>query len=98
MPESAPWQLADFLEKLDLWIRLEAPPQEVRERVTAWIFTRMDDPYQGVRREPGFPNLWFGPIPGSEYGAAGVVCCSYWIFEKGRRVQCDSFATLNRPV
>ena len=60
-----PWQLKDFEESLDHWISLESPDDDLRLVVTAWVLTRFDDPYQGVRREPGFANLWFGPIPGS---------------------------------
>lgn len=43
---------------------------------------------QGVRREAGFDNLWFGAVPDSEDGKGRVVACSYWIVE----------ATPNRPV
>lgn len=60
--------------------------------------TRFDDPYHGVRREKGFANLWFGPIPGSADGSGTVVACSYWIEEETHTVRCDSFATLNEPL
>jgi len=62
------------------------------------VLTRYDDPYQGVRRESGFPNPWFGVIPGSLHGADRVVVCSYWIFDSSRTVSCDSFATLPLPI
>ncbi|MCK9921237.1 hypothetical protein MXD61_04850 [Frankia sp. AgPm24] len=99
MPDSTrrPWTLVNFVERLDLWIDVEAPSDELRRLVTSWIFTRTDDPYQGVRREAGFPNLWFGAIPRSARGEQ-VVCCSYWIEDGAHRVVCDSFGTLNRPV
>lgn len=99
MPDTPePWRLVNFLDRLDLWIGLEAPPKEIRRLVTSWIFTRTDDPYQGARREPGFPNLWFCPIPRSEHKERNAVCCSYWIDEHNHVVRCDSFATLSRPV
>jgi hypothetical protein len=60
--------------------------------------TRYDDPYQGVRREKGFPNLWFGAIPDSADGDGNVVACAYWIAESNRVVRCDSFATLSLPL
>ena len=46
-----------------MWIERELPSDDLRLTVTAWILTRYDDPYQGVQREPGFDNLWFGEIP-----------------------------------
>lgn len=46
---------------------------------------------------PDFPNLWFGPVPGTEFGGH-VICCSYFIVEYDHTVKCDSFATLNLPI
>jgi hypothetical protein len=63
----------------------------------SWLFTRLEDPYVGVRREPTFDNLWFGAVPGS-IRAGTVVACSYWIFESSRTVRCDSIATLSLPL
>lgn len=60
-----PWALEGFLDRLDAWAEFESPKDDLRLIVTAWILTRYDDPYQGVRREPGFANLWFGAIPNS---------------------------------
>jgi len=92
------WTLENFVDALDRWIDRESPPQDLRNFVTAWVFSRYDDPYQGVRREPGFANLWFGQVPGSQHGNGQVVACSYWIMELERVVRCDSFATLNLPT
>jgi len=92
------WQLAGFLDRLDAWAERESAPGDLRLLVTAWIMTRYDDPYQGVRREPGFPNLWFGVVPNSGDGSGAVVVCAYWIEESTRTVSCDSFATLNLPL
>jgi len=92
-----PWQLKDFEESLDHWISLESPDDDLRLVVTAWVLTRFDDPYQGVRREPGFANLWFGPIPGSVQ-AGRIVVCSYLITDRERLVKCNSFATLRLPL
>ena len=41
---------------------------DLRFLVTEWILTRAADPYQGVRREAGFDNLWFGAVPRSGHG------------------------------
>ena len=49
--------------------------------VTGWVLSRAETPYSGVRREQGFPNLWWGTIPGSGHDRKAVVC-SYWIEEK----------------
>ena len=63
-----------------------------------WILTRDDDPYQAVRWETDFPNLWFGRIPNSHDGSGHVVTCSYWIEESSRIVRCDNFGTLSLPL
>lgn len=94
---SVPWQLDRFLLRLDEWAALESPPDHIRRAATAWIMSRMDDPYAGVRREPGFPNLWWGPVPATEHHGK-VVVCSYWIEEASHQIVCDSFATLSWPV
>lgn len=60
--------------------------------------TRFSDPYQGVRRESGFANLWFGPVPNSDDGRGVVVACAYWIEESSHTVRCDSFASLSQPL
>ena len=96
------WHLADFEAKLDAWIDLEHPDEDVRFIVTEWILTRFSDPYQGVRREPGFPNLWFGAVP-ETVRAGSVVVCSYWLMESERRLRCNGFATsqtaaVNHPM
>jgi hypothetical protein len=62
-PEPGRWQLESFLDHLDVWIEREQPSDDLRLIVTAWVLTRYEDPYQGVQREPGFENLWFGEIP-----------------------------------
>ena len=57
----------------------------------------MDQPYQGVQREPSIPNLWFGAIPHTvvEGRTAG---CAYWIFETTRTIRFDSITMLNLPT
>jgi hypothetical protein len=91
------WQLEGFLDHLDIWIESEQPSADLRFIVTAWILTRYDDPYQGVQREPGFDNLWFGEIPRTRHGAGASVACSYRIFARTGVVQCNSIATLDLP-
>jgi hypothetical protein len=99
MPSPDPrWVLEGFLERLDTWIADESPADDLRLAVTAWILSRMEDPYEGVRREPDFENLWFGAVPGTETTAGTVVACSYWIAEARGTVRCDSFATLSLPI
>lgn len=58
--------------------------------------SRGDDPYQGARREPGFPNLWYVKVPGS-YQGGSVVLCSYFIVESTHEVHCKGFGTLSWP-
>lgn len=97
MPDSRQWKLEGFLERLDAWVAQEQPDEATRIAVTSWIFSRFTDPYGGVRREPNFANLWYGPVPNTASGGS-VVQCAYWIFESTRTVRCDSFATLSRPL
>ena len=92
-----PWRLQGFQERLDEWIDQETPEDWLRVVVVNWVLSRIDDPYDGVRREPGFDNLWFGVIPGSRDGD-DVVCCSFWVYEVDHRVRCDRIATLGWPI
>lgn len=99
MPEEVRgWSIAGFLDRLDAWAEMEKASDDLTLLVTAWILSRYDDPYDGVRREDGFESLWFGPVPGSEDGAGHVVVCSYWIEELTRTVVCYGFATLDLPI
>jgi hypothetical protein len=92
------WNLSDFDEQLDLWQELAKPSDDVRLLVTAWVLSRIEDPYQGLRREPdGHPQLWFGMAPGSRRGY-GAVYCSCLIFEQTGTVRCNSITTLSWPA
>lgn len=94
-----PWTLDQFIERFDAWVELESPTDDLRCIVMDWILTRDDDPYQGARREKGFPNLWVGRVPNSNDGSGNVVVCSYcWIKESSRTVCCDNFGTLSLPL
>jgi hypothetical protein len=95
--EPTGWKLTRFPECIDRWVQREAPNDDIRLRVLDWIMGRHDDPYQGMRREEGFPNLWFGAIPCTESGWA-VVTCSYWIHERVRVITCNDICTLNQPL
>lgn len=83
------------MERLDAWDSQERPEEDLRVRVTTWIMSRIDDPYQGVRREAGFDNLWFGVIPDSANLAGEVVVCSYFVWEREHSVVCSSIASLS---
>ncbi len=96
--QSGRWILADFERHFDEWVEQEAPSQDLRLAVLTWTLTRHEDPYQGVRRQLGFDNLWFGPVPGTDHGDFQVVACSYFIVETEHAVICNSISTLSRPV
>ena len=49
---------------MDEWVDLEGPPEWLRLLVLNWLLSRIDDPYEGLRRQPDFENLWFGLVPG----------------------------------
>ncbi len=91
------WHLEDFLERLDDWAEHEGVPDDLKLIVTAWIFTRMEDPYRGVRLVENFPNLWFGVVPRTSDGSGRYVTCTYWIQETRRAVRCDIFGWLHSP-
>lgn len=93
-----PWRLVDFLVRLDEWAKRENASDDLRLLVTAWIMSRYEDPYEGMRLEPGWGNLWFGPVPNSEDGAGQIVTCSVFIEESTRTVRCNSIATLSLPI
>ena len=59
--------------------------------------SRSEDPYQGVRREAGFGNLWRATVPKSQYNETATYC-AYWIKDADRIVQCESIATLSLPI
>ncbi|NUW31468.1 hypothetical protein HTZ77_08525 [Nonomuraea sp. SMC257] len=100
MPDRADWELAEFVERLDLWEKTEpasAALADVCLAVTRWIMNRCEDPYRGAERQDDFDNLWFAAIPGTLHDGQ-VVCCSYWIEETTRTVRCDLISTLTWPV
>lgn len=71
--EDAGWSLAGFLDRLDAWAEQEKASGDLTLLVTDRVMSRYDDPYSGVRRERGFDNLWFGPVPGTEDERGRVV-------------------------
>ena len=87
------WKFVRFLEVLDRWGTIETPSVDLRIIVADWTTEQMVNPYRGMRREPGFDNLWFGPIPGTRAGWS-VVTCSYFVFERERIVRCNDICTL----
>lgn len=88
------WELAGFLEPLDIWIRQESPSEAVRIAVAVWIQKLSDDPYRDAKRQPDHPNFYQARIPPSRHGDGLIVVCSYWIYVKERTVVCDLFGTL----
>lgn len=92
------WTLQDFLLRFDQWADQESPSDDLRLEVIAWILSRAEDPYQGVRRESGFDNLWYGSIPSTHHDRDQVVVCAYWIHEQSRTVRCERFGSLSLPI
>ncbi|GGM11126.1 MULTISPECIES: hypothetical protein [Micromonospora] len=97
MSDPSLWHLRGFEQHLDLWISTQQPDQDLINLVTAWVLSRFEDPYQGVRREPGFSNLWWGHVPLS-ISDGEVVVCSYVIEEANRTVTCKSIMPLSWPT
>lgn len=92
------WTLQDFLLRFDQWAAQETPSDDLRLEVIAWILSHAEDPYQGVRRESGFDNLWYGPIPFTQHDPDQAVICAYWIHEQSRTVRCERFGSLTLPI
>lgn len=92
------WTLVGFLERFELWEKHEKTPGDLSLIVADWILSRHTDPYRGARREPGFDNLWFAPIPNTLHGDGLVVACSYWIIERNSEVRCNLFGSLHWPI
>jgi hypothetical protein len=98
-PDRPPqWCLVRFIEHLDRWAELERPDEHTRLVVADWVLSRHDNPYMGVRREPGFANLWFGRVPGTLDGAGSVVVCSYLIYEETMVIRCNGIGRLSLPI
>jgi hypothetical protein len=98
VPDSeALWTLADFIDRVDAWIDRDSPDDDLRLVVLDWIMSRCEDPYRGVRREAGFPNLWYGVVPYSQRAMTAVLC-SYWVVESEHVIRCESIATLGLPL
>jgi hypothetical protein len=74
--------LENFVERLDAWIAIENPSEDLRIIVTEWVVARFDNPYTDVSRMPDFPNLWFRPIPGNPAFRAG--CGLFLLDRRGR--------------
>jgi hypothetical protein len=92
------WRLRDFEKQFDEWMERDPQPVRLRHIVQAWVVTRYVDPYEGVRQQEGFDNLWAGKVPGTEDGCGHAVSCSYWIEESTHTVKCNSFAILGEPI
>jgi hypothetical protein len=93
-----PWQILGTEDCLTRWQDLEKPSTDLCFLVAEWLLSKMDDPYQGMRRVPNFPTLWFGKVARSDHGADSVVVCSYEIDEDTHTVYVRSIATLSKPI
>jgi hypothetical protein len=54
--EQSDWTLQDFFPRLDAWAEAEDPTEGLRRHVTAWVFTRMSDPFADARGVAGFDD------------------------------------------
>ncbi|WP_067494036.1 hypothetical protein [Actinoplanes sp. TFC3] len=96
-PETG-WNLTNVDECLDRWEQVCAPADDLRRLVVAALLSRMDDPYDGARREFGDePSLWFWMVPGSLH-AGQAVYMSFMVFERLGTVRIDSIMTLSWPA
>lgn len=92
------WRVVGHADCLERWIADESPSTDLRILVTAWLMTRMEDPYRGMDRMPEFPGWWFGKVARSDHGRYGAVYCTCQIDEVNREVYVRGITTLNKPV
>lgn len=97
MPDPGRWTLVNVEQALDRWELVDHPDHDLTMAVIGWLFSRLEDPYQGVRREPSFPHFWYGAIPTTKRGNREVVC-AYRIEEMSRQVICDNISLLRSPT
>jgi hypothetical protein len=97
VPDPISWSLVNVESALDRWIEIDEPDDELRNVVLNWLLSRLEDRYQGVRRDPRFPNLWFGRIPWTLRGDRQAVC-AYRIEERTREIICDNIVMLRLPI
>lgn len=93
-----PYRPDGFDDHFDDWVVREQPSEHLRAAVLNWMLSRCEQPYDGVGREAGFENLWYGRVPGTEQGAGLVVVCAYFIHEREHRLQCSSIGTIGLPI
>ncbi len=97
MPDFTGWALVDFGDHAERWIEQDDPSSDQRLIVIDWLLSRAADPYAGVRRWSGAPNLWHGEVPGSRTGDFRAVHVNYVIEEQTHTVRCRGLATLDLP-
>jgi hypothetical protein len=90
------WNIVGLVEALNAWVAREHPSEHLRKAVGRWAFQQHEDPYQGVHRQPGFPNLYFGEVAGTRHKGAAL-SCTYFIEVTTHSVKWDNFTTLNLP-
>lgn len=96
---SRSWTLQNTEDALDRWIALDDPPQDLRIHVLTWMLSRVDNPYRGLRRTPGFTNVWFGPVPETlDETASTVLTVTLLIDEPTRVVRFDGIVMLSWPL
>ncbi len=66
--------------------------------VRAWLKSREEDPFAGVRNDLGLDNYLFGVIPGTLDDDGRVVTCAYWVHRDDFVVRCDMLSTASWPA
>lgn len=89
--------LESFKDAVDEWVAREDPDHRLVIAVLSAVLS-LDDPYRGMRRERGFPNLWFGAVPGTRHDGQFVVTWSYWIEEARHLLVAEFISTLGEPI
>lgn len=99
------WRLVEFEDRLDRWISLIRPPVQLQRVVMRWVFTRIEDPYLGAKRDKSQSWLFRVMIPGTYHRIdeaidepTHAVLAYFQIDEQSHAVVFDSIMSLGLPI
>jgi hypothetical protein len=92
------WAFVRFEEMFESWTKRESPDPATQTRVIDWIRDRRDDPFAGMMRDTGQPNLWFGRVPYTLDSSGTLVTVTYQILMRTRVVRCMLIGRVGLPM
>jgi hypothetical protein len=92
------WIFVRFEELFVSWVQRESPDEGTQVKVIDWIRDRRGDPFAGVLRDTGHPNLWFGRVPSTLDDDGTLVTVTYQILMRTRVVRCMLIGRVGLPM